>query len=111
MNSPILLSQLFEAVRIANSIFDGSEKIDALGLESLKSLFNTFVFEILGLRDEVTEKGDIKLTKKLMNIIIDLRQVAKNNKDWDTSDRIRKELKNAGIRINDLKDGTEWESE
>jgi cysteinyl-tRNA synthetase len=111
LNSPILLSQLFEAVRIANSIIDGNEKIDALGIESLKSLFNTFVFEILGLRDESTGKGEIKLTKQLMKIIIDLRQVAKNNKDWGTSDRIRNELKSAGIIINDLKDGAEWESE
>jgi cysteinyl-tRNA synthetase len=46
-----------------------------------------------------------------MKIIINLRQEAKNNKDWKTSDKIRNELKNAGIVLNDLKDSSLWERE
>jgi cysteinyl-tRNA synthetase len=111
LNSPILLSHLFEGVTFINSVVDGSEKIDASGLVSLKELFNTFVFEILGLKDETIEKRDEKLTGELIKIIIDLRQDAKNNKDWSTSDKIRNELKNAGIALKDLKDGAEWERE
>jgi len=111
LNSPVLLSHLFEGVRFINSVIDGSEKIDTPALELLKILFNTFVFEILGLKDESSGMGDEKLTGELMNIIIDLRQAAKNNKDWSTSDKIRKDLKNAGIALNDLKDGVEWERE
>jgi cysteinyl-tRNA synthetase len=111
LNSPILLSHLFEGVKFINSVTDGSEKIDSPGLESLKELFNTFVFEILGLKDETSGKNDEKLTGELMKIIIGLRQDAKNNKDWPASDKIRNELKNAGIVIKDLKDGAEWEKE
>jgi cysteinyl-tRNA synthetase len=77
----------------------------------LKSLFSTFVFEILGLKDESAGLNDDKLTGNLMKIIIDLRQAAKNNKDWSTSDKIRNELKNAGVVLKDLKDGAEWEHE
>ena len=51
------------------------------------------------------------MTGELMKIIIDLRQTAKNNKDWSASDKIRNELKNAGIVIKDLKEGAEWERE
>ena len=109
LNSPVLLSHLFEGVRIVNSIIDGSEKTDASGLESLKELFNTFVFEILGLKDESAIKGDEKLTEELMKIIIDLRQAAKNNKDWHTSDKIRNELKKIGVKLKDKKDGADWE--
>jgi cysteinyl-tRNA synthetase len=109
LNSPVLLSHLFEGVRIVNSIIDGSEKIDAPGLESLKELFNTFVFEILGLKDESAGIGDEKLTGDLMKIIIGLRQEAKNKKDFSTSDKIRNELKNAGVVLKDLKDGVDWE--
>jgi len=98
-------------VRIVNSVIDGTEKIDEPGLESLKMLFNTFVFEILGLKDESTSMNDEKLTGDLMKIIIDLRQAAKNNKDWSTSDKIRNELKNAGVVLKDLKEGAEWERE
>ena len=111
LNSPILLSHLFEGVKFINSMADGTGKIDAPGLESLKELFNTFVFEILGLKDEATGKSDEKLTGELMKIIIELRQDAKNSKNWATSDKIRNELKNAGIAIKDLKDGAEWERE
>jgi cysteinyl-tRNA synthetase len=111
LNSPILLSHLFEGVRYINSITDGIAKIDESGLISLKELFNTFVSEILGLKDESTDEGDEELTEELMKIIIGLRQDAKNNKDFSTSDKIRKELKNAGIALKDLKDGAEWERE
>jgi cysteinyl-tRNA synthetase len=111
LNSPVLLSHLFEGVRIVNSVIDGSEKIDAPGLDSLKELFSTFVFEILGLKDESAIKGDEKLTEELMKIIIDLRQDAKNKKDFPASDKIRNELKNAGVVLKDLKDGADWERE
>jgi len=111
LNSPILLAHLFEGVRLINSVVDGNEKIDSSGLESLKELFNTFVFEILGLKDEASGKEDEKLTDDLMKIIIDLRQDAKNNKDWPTSDKIRDELKNVGIALKDMKNGAEWERE
>ncbi|MEI6049348.1 MAG: cysteine--tRNA ligase [Bacteroidota bacterium] len=111
LNSPILLSHLFEGVKFINSVVDGTEKIDSSGHESLKELFKIFVFQILGLKDEKTGISDEKLTDELMNIIINLRQDAKNNKDWPASDKIRNELKGAGILIKDLKDGAEWERE
>jgi cysteinyl-tRNA synthetase len=110
LNSPVLLSHLFEGVRIVNSVIDGSEKIDAPGIESLKSLFNTFVFEILGLKDEKSGKNDEKLTGELINIIINLRQDAKNRKEFDVSDKIRQELNKLGVTIKDRKDGVDWES-
>jgi len=109
LNSPGVLSTLFDGVRYINSIIDGTEKIDIAGIESLKELFNTFVFEILGLKNESAAMDDENLTGELMKIIIDLRQTAKNNKDWPTSDKIRTELKSAGIIIKDLKVGAEWE--
>jgi cysteinyl-tRNA synthetase len=111
LNSPVLLSYLFEGVRFINSALDGTEKIDAANLESLKELFDTFVFDILGLKDENYGAGDDKLADELMKIIIDLRQSAKNNKDWSASDKIRNELKNAGVVLKDLKEGAEWERE
>ena len=111
LNSPVLLSHLFEGVKFINSVADGNEKIDEQGLGSLKELFKTFVFEILGLTDETTGNGDEKLTGELINIIVDLRQDAKNRKEWDVSDKIRQTLKTLGIMIKDRKDGVDWERE
>lgn len=111
LNSPVLLSHLFDAVKLINSAADGTEKLKSADIESLKSLFRTFVFEILGLKDEDSGKGNENLTEDLMKIIIDLRQDAKNKKEWASSDKIREELKKAGIILKDLKDGAEWEKE
>ncbi|MBK7626754.1 MAG: cysteine--tRNA ligase [Bacteroidales bacterium] len=109
LNSPILLSHLFDGVRIINLLAEGNEKIDTAGLDSMKWLFNTFVFEILGLKDESTGKGNEKITDDLMKIIINLRQAAKNNKDFGTSDKIREELGKIGVTLKDRKDGVDWE--
>ena len=111
MNSPVLLSQLFEGVKYINSVNDGTEKLNGDDLDSLKKLFNTFVFNILGLMDETEDKGNEKLTDELMKIIINLRQDAKAQNDFGTSDKIRKDLKNAGVILKDKKDGVEWEIE
>jgi cysteinyl-tRNA synthetase len=111
LNSSVLLSHLFEGVKYINSVSDGTEKLSSNDLESLKNLFNVFVFDILGLKDETAGRSDEKLTDDLMKIIIDLRQDAKNKKEWAASDKIREELKNAGILLRDLKDGAEWDRE
>ena len=111
LNSPVLLSYLFEGVKYINSVSDGTETLAAADLESLKKLFNMFAFEILGLMDETAGKDNEKLTKDFIGMIINLRQEAKSNKDWKTSDMIRAELKKAGVVLNDTKDGVSWEME
>lgn len=110
LNSPILISHLFEGVKLVNSVNDGTEKLNSSDLDSLKKLFSTFVFEILGLMNESEGKTDQTLTEGLMNIIINLRQDAKNRKEWEVSDKIRGELKKLGVTLKDRKDGVDWEN-
>jgi cysteinyl-tRNA synthetase len=107
-NSPILISHLFEAVRIINSINDGKEKIDKENLDILTSLYKTFVFDVLGLKDEQS-KDSSNLTSELIDLILNLRLEAKKNKDFATSDKIRNVLTSKGVIIKDTKDGFEWE--
>lgn len=109
LNSPVLLSHLFEGVKYINSVSDGTEKLTGKDLESLKDLFNVFTYEILGLKDEKDIKGDEKLTDGLVNVILNLRQDAKNRKEWGISDKIRDELNKLGITIKDRKDGADWD--
>jgi cysteinyl-tRNA synthetase len=65
------------------------------------------MFDILGLKKE--EKTNTQLTDYLIKFVLDLRQKAKENKDFATSDKIRDELKNLGITVKDTKDGATWE--
>jgi len=111
LNSPVLLSYLFEGVKNINSVYDGTEKISASDLELLKKLYLTFVFDILGLTDENAGKGNEKLTDDLIKLLISLRQEAKNRKEWSVSDKIRAELNGLGIIVKDKKEGVEWEIE
>lgn len=107
-NSPILISHLFEAVRIINSVNDGKEKINKTDLEELKYIYKTFVFDILGFKDTAEDNN---LTGDLIEMILNIRMEAKKNKDFATSDKIRDELTKKGVKIKDTKDGFEWEIE
>lgn len=111
-NTPILIAHLFDAVRIINSVNDGKEKIKQKDLDELKLVYNSFVFNVLGLKEDTTEKaGESQLTGDLIDFILNLRLEAKKNKDFSTSDKIRNELTKKGVKIKDTKDGFEWEFE
>src|SRR5690606_16224633 len=104
-NSPILIAELFEGVRIINSVYDGKLAIDASSLEALNNLMRQFVYDVLGLVDDYTGSDDFD---KLMEVVIALRNEAKQNKDYTTSDRIREGLSSIGIQLKDSKEGTLW---
>jgi len=106
-NSPILISHLFEGVRIINSVKDNKESISQEDLDILKEIMNTFTFDILGLKEE-NAGGNDELVDELMNTIIAIRQNARQNKDWGTADLIRDNLAKLKITVKDTKDGSEW---
>ncbi|HXJ99258.1 MAG TPA: cysteine--tRNA ligase [Gelidibacter sp.] len=105
-NTPILIANLFEAVKFINQIKEGTATITQEDLIVLKNTINTFTFDVLGL---VNAKQSDTGTEKLsgaVELLIQLRQEARANKDFATSDKIRDELAAAGIQLNDGKDGT-----
>ena len=107
-NSPVLIAHLFDAVRIINSARDKKESLTATDLEHLKKVMHTFIFEVLGLLDETRQGAGSEVIEGLMELILDIRKQARDNKDWSTSDQIRDRLKAAGIEIKDTKEGIEW---
>jgi cysteinyl-tRNA synthetase len=105
-NTAIVIANLFEAVRIINSVNAGTETISADDLALLKKFYHEFVFEILGLKQE--EAGNQQDVESLMQIIFKLRTEARARKDFATSDEIRDELNKAGFEIKDTKEGVTW---
>ncbi|MDR1459983.1 MAG: cysteine--tRNA ligase [Bacteroidales bacterium] len=105
-NSPIVIANLFEAARIINQANDGSLPLSQENINDLKELFRVFLFDILGMKPIETETA--RLDNDLMNIIIEIRQRAKNNKDYAIADTIRNLLLQTGITLKDTKDGVEW---
>ena len=109
LSSPMVISTLFDWVRIINQIASGEQTISADDLAELKRVINLYVFDILGLRNERAEGANDKVAP-LMEMILEIRRNAKSNKDWPTADLIRNRLAEVGIRIKDNKDGTmDWE--
>ena len=112
LNCPVLLGYLFDGIRIVNAIHDGKAMITSQDLQLLQSMMHTFVFDLLGLKQEEEGSPD---ERRLLNGVIELllqqRQEAKARKDYTASDNIRNQLSSMGIAVKDTKDGAEWEFE
>ena len=104
-NSPVVIAELFEATRIINSVYDGKAKISLPELNKLKQLMQDFVFDVFGLMDEDSSNEELNA---VLDMVIDIRKLAKENKDYATSDRIRLGLQQMGILLKDSKEGTNW---
>ncbi len=108
-NSPVLIANLFEAVKYINSIKVDKKQISKEDKGILKEAMNAFVFEILGL-----ENNNISVSKKddrlseTVKLLINLRNEARLNKDFTLSDKIRDQLAELGIELKDGSQGTEF---
>ena len=104
-NTPILISEIFNAVKYINQIKDGSSSIDAENLKTLKATLNGFVFEVLALQDNTNINSDKKL-RETIKILIALRKQARDQKNFGLSDQIRDQLAEIDIQLKDGKNGT-----
>ena len=109
LNTPILLSHLFEAARTVNTAIAGVEKLSKEDIVELDELFELFLHKLLGIEDAKTLKDtSYQAFEKAVDMLLEVRQEAKQKKDWATSDKIRKELTEAGFIIKDTPEGFEW---
>ena len=110
LNTPVVLSVLFDWVRTINQLHDGAQTISSDDLRRLREVFRLYVFDILGLRDENAAGAD-DLVPPLVEMLIAMRAKAKAEKDWVASDNIRDRLAAIGISLKDGKEGTEYSIE
>jgi len=106
-NTPILIAHLFEATKFIHQVAAGKATITAADKELLKQEVNAFVFDILGLTSIKSNANDDSLDK-VMELVLDMRNKARADKDWGTSDAIRDKLSEAKITVKDGKDGASW---
>lgn len=106
LSTPQVIATLFEAVKKINEIAANRLKISEKDLEILKTTVKLFVFEILGFVSEKTENNHT--LDGIMDLVLEIRNTAKQNKDWDTADKIRKQLKESGVEIMDDKNGSTY---
>ena len=109
LNTPIVISHLFDACRVVNQLVDKKQTITPDALTKLRDVFHTFAFDLLGLKAEA--EGNAAREEsfgKAIDLLLEVRATAKAAKDWSTSDRIRNELSAYGFEVKDTKDGVTW---
>jgi cysteinyl-tRNA synthetase len=112
-NTPKALARLFEVCTTINKLEDGQLRVDDAGQHALdvaRKGFSDILFTIFGLYDEAAAGADDHMhqLQGLMELVIEMRQQARQNKDWGTSDKIRDTLNAIAIELKDGKEGTSW---
>jgi cysteinyl-tRNA synthetase len=104
-NTPVLIANLFDAVKFVNLLTEKKATISTEDLKELKDTMDAFVFDVLGLKNELQDDSSDKLSG-VVEMLIGMRKDARDNKDWALSDKIRDELAVLGIQLKDGKEGT-----
>jgi len=105
-NTPILVANLFEAATYINKVKDKKSEISKADLKKLSAAMQAFTFEVMGL--DMIDSGGGNQLDAAMDIVLELRKNAREQKDWGTSDLIRDKLKEAGITVKDSAEGSSW---
>ena len=105
-NAPILIATLFDGLKIIHALNEGKDMLNEADLNRFNAAWKEFIIEVLGI--EAPKREENQRLSNVMDMVINLRQQAREQKDWTTSDMIRDGLAKAGIQIKDSKDGTNW---
>ena len=105
-NTPILIAELFSAVKFINQVKDQKASISETDLVTLKETMHDFIFDVLGLENAANKNDSSDKLSDAVEVLIKLRTEARANKDFALSDKIRDELASVGIQLKDGKDGT-----
>ena len=109
LNTPIVISHLFDACHTVNQLVNHQLTITPQGLQALTQIFHTFVFDLLGMKAEESGSNQREQAySQAIDLLLDIRSQAKSNKDWATSDKIRDALTQIGFEVKDTKDGATW---
>ena len=109
-NTALAISQLFALSKEINIYYQdvtAGKAFDAENFAKVKTVWDAMA-GIIGLFEQQEEAADDGLTEKLMELIISIRQDARKNKNWAIADKIRDDLKDAGIALEDTKNGVRW---
>lgn len=106
-NTPLAIASLFEMLKDINTFLTSGNQSNAEFGGSLLSFLNRLAGDVLGILSIDNQKSsDGELEGKLIEALIKLRADARKNKDFESADRIRIELQNIGVILEDKKDGT-----
>lgn len=109
-NSPKLIAYLYEAIKFINTVKQGKAQIDKETKQELTSKLNVFIFDLLGLKipQQNSNQEDNEKLKGTITLLLELRNKARQNKDFATADQIRSSLLTLGVEINDNQENSSF---
>ncbi len=109
-NAPAALAVLQDLTRQVNKWLNDDTPMSQGSLTAIDQLYRELGGDVLGI---IPDKGseassDANREDGLIRLLIDVRANARDQKDWATSDKVRDQLKELGIILEDRADGTTW---
>jgi cysteinyl-tRNA synthetase len=108
-NTPILVAKIFDTVKTLHLLKEGKEQITEQDLSRLKSASEAMMFDVMGLYFPEKEQNSDGLSHKLIEVLIDLRKQAKQDRNFALADQLRDQLHQMGVVLTDTKEGTTFE--
>jgi len=109
LNTPMVIAHLFDAAKHINAATDGNTQLSQADIDCLREVFDNMAGTVLGLRlGGAAEGNDLTPYEGAVDLLMEIRAKAKQNKDWSTSDLIRDKLSALGFNVKDTKNGVEW---
>jgi cysteinyl-tRNA synthetase len=107
-NAPQALGALQTLTREVNTLLNSGEEVGRSTLEAIDAAYADLGGDVLGIvPDEMASVGgDAERQRELVQLLIDLRAEARENKAWDRADQIRDRLAEIGVILEDRADGT-----
>jgi cysteinyl-tRNA synthetase len=109
-NTPVLVAELFEAVRMINGCKNGQLPLTSANIQQLKKVMDVFLIEVLGIQT-VSNEASNDLPEIMMDAVFEIRKTLKERKDYATADMLRDVFAKRNIGIKDTKEGGEWNYE
>lgn len=107
-NTPVLIAHLFDAVKHIQMVKTGKETLSQSDKETLAKAMHSFTFDVMGLERITKTNENNKTLGTVMELVLKMRQQAREQKDWNTADAIRDKLNEAKIIVKDNKEGATW---
>jgi cysteinyl-tRNA synthetase len=105
-NTARTLAVLFEMASRINDFKSGNIQLSQISPATFQDFQKTyigFIEEVLGLQEEATQND--QLLNNVIHVLIELRKKARLDRNYALSDKIRDDLKRAGVQLMDEKDG------
>ena len=103
LNTPKLIANIFDVVKFIFEVKSGKSKIDAPSKNKIKSTLKIFMVNVFGLNLDTVDEKNGDLSKNLIDLVKEIRDVERNKKNYELSDFIRERLNSLGINIEDIK--------